>query len=116
NVGDWLHNEVSGTYTDKATGIPVPGTTTAVANAQIQQGAVTNASTTVKDVEEIDGMGLTYSVAAPSLGGFLNGYVAGTKTDGEVGWQVTGQTDNGSICSGLIIPDTILGGTVATLT
>lgn len=97
NVGDWLHNEVSGTYTDKATGIPVPGTTTAVANAQIQQGAVTNASTTVKDVEEIDGMGLTYSVAAPSLGGFLNGYVAGTKTDGEVGWQVTGQTDNGSI-------------------
>lgn len=97
NVGDWLHNEVSGTYTDKATGIPVPGTTTAVANAQIQQGAVTNASTTIKDVEEIDGEGLTYSVATPSLDGFLNGYLAGTQTDGEVGWQVTGQTDNGSI-------------------
>lgn len=96
-VGDWLHNEVSGTYTDLATGIPVPGTTTAVADAQIQQGAITNASTTIKDVEEIDGDGLTYSVATPSLGGFLDGYLAGDKTDGVVGWQVTGQTDSGSI-------------------
>lgn len=96
-VGDWLHNEVSGVYTDKATGIAVPGTTTAVADAQIQQGAITNASTTIKDVEEIDGDGLTYSVATPSLGGFLDGYLAGDKTDGVVGWQVTGQTDSGSI-------------------
>lgn len=96
-VGDWLHNEVSGTYTDKATGIPVPGTTTAVANAQIQQGEVTNASTTIKDVEEIDGMGLMYAVGVPSFGDFLDGYIADTQTDGEVGWQTTGQTDSGSI-------------------
>ncbi|MFQ2100475.1 hypothetical protein [Aeromonas sanarellii] len=96
-VGDWLHNEVSGTYTDKVTGIAVPGTTTAVADAQIQQGAITNASTTIKDVEEIDGDGLTYSVATPSLGGFLDGYLAGTQTDGEVAWEAVGQTDSGSI-------------------
>lgn len=96
-VGDWLHNEVSGTYTDLATGIPVPGTTTAVADAQIQQGAITNASTTIKDVEEIDGVGLKYAVEAPSLGGFLAGYLAGTQTNGEVGWEAIGQTDGGSI-------------------
>lgn len=96
-VGDWLHNEVSGTYTDLATGIPVPGTTTAVADAQIQQGAVTNASTAVRDLEDIDGLGLTYSVGAPSLGGFLNGYTAGDQTSGEVGWEALGQTASGSI-------------------
>ncbi|MBV7438603.1 hypothetical protein [Aeromonas sp. sif2416] len=96
-VGDWLHNEVSGTYTDKATGIPVPGTTTAVADAQIQQGAVTNASTTIKDVEDIDGVGLMYAVGAPSFGGFLDGYLADTQTDGVVTWEATGLTDGGSI-------------------
>lgn len=96
-VGDWLHNEVSGTYTDLATGIPVPGTTTAVADAQIQQGAVTNASTAVRDLEDIDGLGLTYSVGAPSLGGFLNGYTADDQTSGEVGWEALGQTASGSI-------------------
>ena len=96
-VGDWLHNEVSGTYTDKATGIPVPGTTTATANAQIQQGAITNASTAVKDLEDIDGEGLKYAVKAPSFGSFLAGYVADTQTAGEVGWETLGQTDGGSI-------------------
>ena len=96
-VGDWLHNEVSGTYTDKATGIEVPGTTTAVADAQIQQGAVTNASTTIKDVEDIDGVGLKYAIGAPAFGGFLNGYLAGMQTDEAVTWQAIGQTDSGSI-------------------
>ncbi|TFF81271.1 hypothetical protein DRM94_00405 [Aeromonas taiwanensis] len=97
NVGDWLHNEVAGTYTDLVTGIPVPGTTKSVADAQIQQGTVLNAIATIQDVEDIDGDGLKYAVGVPSLGGFLNGYVAGTKTDGEVGWEVAGQTTSGSI-------------------
>ncbi|WP_421246304.1 hypothetical protein [Aeromonas sanarellii] len=96
-VGDWLHNEVTGTYTDVETGIPVPGTTKAIADAQIQQGAITNASATIQDVEQIVGAGLKYAVKAPTLGGFLNGYGAGTLTDGKVTWEATGQTGNGSI-------------------
>lgn len=97
NVGDWLHNEVTGTYIDKATGIEVPGTTEATVNAQIQQGTVTNDSATIQDVEDIDGVGLKYAVATPSFGNFLNGYLANTQTDGEVGWQSLGQMAGGSI-------------------
>lgn len=96
-VGDWLYNELHATYTDKVTGIAVPGTTKANASAQITQGAIINASASIKDVEQITGTGLTYSVAVASFGEFLDGYIEDTKTAGKVTWQVTGQTDSGEI-------------------
>jgi hypothetical protein len=84
-VGLYLNDVATATYTDKATGIPVPGQTTAVAQAQITQGTISNTSADISDSESITGAGLTFSVDQPTSG-FLNNYVAGTQTTGPVDW------------------------------
>jgi hypothetical protein len=90
-----LNDIATATYTDKVTGIPVPGTTTATASAgTIQPGNVLNGSATVTDSESITGANLTFAVAAPAVGSFTGGYTAGTYTTGPVGW--TSGTQSGS--------------------
>ena len=75
------------TYTDKLTGIAVPGATQATASATAQPagGAPAQSSVVVSDTESITGTGLAFSIAAPSVGAFTGGYVAGTSTTGPVG-------------------------------
>jgi hypothetical protein len=93
-----LNDIATATYTDKVTGIPIPGTTTATASANVQNtGGETNASASIADTESITGAGLTFSVATPALGAFQGGYVAGTPTTGPVVWGVMGQTASGSV-------------------
>ncbi len=97
NVNDFLNDVATATYTDPVTGFPIPGTTTATAQTQIGTGTVADLMATIGDSESITGDGLTFSVPTPSVGSFLNGYVAGTKTIGPVNWSATGQTDSGSV-------------------
>ena len=98
-----LNDVATATYTDKVTGVPIPGTSTATASAPVQAtGSELNISAAIADSEVMTGNGLTFSVAAPSLGGFVSdgthsAYVAGTQTVGPVIWAVAGQTDSGSI-------------------
>ena len=93
-----FNDVATATYTDKITGIPVPGQTSATASATAQpsQSGIENASVVVSDTESITGTGLAFSVAAPSVGAFTGGYVAGASTTGPVGWQTTA-TNSGSV-------------------
>jgi hypothetical protein len=95
-----FNDVATATYTDKDTGVPVPGTTTATASATVTQGDELNATNTITDTESITGSGLTFSVAAPSVGSFVdagNGlYVAGTHTTGPVDWSYQA-SDSGSV-------------------
>jgi hypothetical protein len=92
-----LNDVATATYTDKVTGIPVPGTTTATASASVVTGTVNNATVDLSDTESITGTGLDFAVATPSVGSFTGGYTAGTYTTGPVGWELTGQTTSGSV-------------------
>jgi len=96
-----LNDVATATYTDKATGYPVPGTTTATASASVQASSNPpgNASAVITDTESISGTGLTFSVATPSVGSFTGtpAYVAGTPTTGPVGWSSGTVTDSGSV-------------------
>jgi hypothetical protein len=94
NVGDYLNDVATATYTDLVTGIKVPGTTTAVAQAQIAEGIVTNAAAGITDVESIIGAGLTYSVADPGFGSF-GSYFPGTQTADPVTWDSGSQNGSG---------------------
>lgn len=88
------------TYTDVVTSVPVPGNTTAtasVANNAIGSGSTAGNSINITDSESMTGTGLDFSVAAPSVGSFTGGYVAGTYTTGPVGWSISGQTTSGSV-------------------
>ena len=93
-----FNDVATATYTDKLTGIAVPGATSATASATSQPagGTPANASVVVSDTESITGTGLAFSVAAPSVGAFTGGYVAGASTTGPVGWQFTA-TNSGSV-------------------
>ena len=93
-----FNDVATATYTDKLTGIPVPGATSASASATAQPagGAPAQSSVIVSDSESITGTGLDFSVAAPSVGAFTGGYVAGTSTTGPVGWEFTA-TGSGSV-------------------
>ena len=93
-----FNDVATATYTDKLTGIAVPGATSATASASSQPagGTPANASVVVSDTESITGTGLAFSVAAPSVGAFTGGYVAGASTTGPVGWQFTA-TNSGSV-------------------
>jgi hypothetical protein len=95
-IGDFLNDVATATYTDKVTGIAVPGSTSAVASAQIGQGVATNSFAAIADSESISGTGLKFSVAQPLSGGFTN-YTAGTQTVGPVDWAITGQTTSGMV-------------------
>jgi hypothetical protein len=100
-----LNDVATATYTDLVTQVPIPGSTTATASAPVQQtGPELNASAVITDLEQISGTGLTYSVATPSLGGFLGyplvtdpAYLAGTQTSGFVNWGTTSQPGTGSV-------------------
>lgn len=104
NVGDYLNDVATATYIDKVNQIPVPGTTSATATAQIGQGVTTDASAAIADVESISGTALKYSVAQPSLGAFQPyptpsdlAYAANTQTAGTVAWGLAGQTSSGQV-------------------
>jgi hypothetical protein len=95
-----LNDVATATYTDKVTGVPVPGNTTAVASAGVQtSGTVTNGTATINDVESITGAGLSYSVDSftGASGAFDAGYVAGSPTTGSVSWTSDSQSDSGSV-------------------
>ena len=68
NAGDFLNDVATATYTDTVTGIPIPGTTTAVAQAQIGTGTIFNSTADITDSESITGNGLTFAVPTPSVG------------------------------------------------
>lgn len=91
-----LNDTATATYTDKQTGIPVPGNTTANASATVQPGNITNNSASIQDIESISGTGLQFSVATPSVGAF-DGYTAGDKTTGPVTWNSGTVTASGSV-------------------
>lgn len=95
-----LNDVATATYTDKVTGIAVPGNTTATASATVQQtGQTKNSTATITDVESITGSGLSFSVDSFSgaSGSFGGGYVAGTETAGPVSWTSASQSGNGSV-------------------
>ena len=95
-----LNDVATATYTDKVTGIAVPGDTTATASATVQPSGVTlNNTAVISDVESITGTGLTFSVAGTSgaSGTFGGGYTLGTKTTGPVSWTSATQSDSGSV-------------------
>ena len=95
SIGDWLNDEAVATYTDKITGVPVPGTVTATAKTQIALGTSLNETANIADLETISGTGLQFKVAAPSMGSF-DGYTADTLATA-VNWGVLGLTDSGSV-------------------
>jgi len=97
SIGGFLNDVATANYTDKVTGVPIPGQTTAMANAQIALGTESNTSATITDSESISGNALTFSVATPSVGNFTGGYIAGTPTTGPVGWDSGNQADSGNI-------------------
>ncbi len=95
SIGDWLNDEAVATYSDKITGVPVPGTVTATQKAQIGLGTTLNETAQIADLETITGTGLQFKVATPSVGAF-SGYTAGNLAT-SVDWGVMGLTDSGSI-------------------
>jgi hypothetical protein len=92
-----FNDVATATYTDKLTGVPVPGTTTASASATVTTGTTTNTTAGITDSESITGSGLTFAVATPSVGAFTGGYTAGTATTGPVGWASGTQSGSGSV-------------------
>jgi hypothetical protein len=99
NPGTSANDIATASYTDKVTGVPIPGTTTASASANVTTASELNASAVINDVESITGSGLSYSTDSFSgaSGAFDGGYVAGTKTTGSVSWTSDSQGDSGSV-------------------
>jgi hypothetical protein len=94
-----LNDLAAATYTDKATGIPVPGQTTATASALVQaSGTVTNQTATIDDLEGITGDKLSYSGDSftPAVGAWVS-YTPGTITKGSVEWLSSSQSGGGSV-------------------
>jgi hypothetical protein len=94
-----LNDVATATYTDKVTGIAIPGSTSATASATVQgSGIVTNSSAVISDSENITGP-FSYSADSftPNIGAFQNGYVAGTKTTSQTDWLSSSQSDSGAV-------------------
>ena len=93
-----INDVATATYTDKVTGIAVPGTTEATASTSVQVTFL-DASAIVNDVESIAGAGLSFSADSfsPDVGAFDGGYVAGTQTSAAVSWTSSSQTGNGNV-------------------
>jgi hypothetical protein len=93
-----LTDHAEATIEDVLTGVPIPGTITADGSATIQSsGNVTNNSAVITDTESLTGSGLEFSVAAPSIGSFTNGYTAGSHTTGPVEWSSGTVNGSGSV-------------------
>lgn len=95
DFGSWLNDVVTASYSDPLTGVSIPLTTTAAAEAQIRQGATLNETANISDLERIVGTGLSFSVAAPSTG-FFTDYTAGAFAT-RVNWGVMSLMDSGSV-------------------
>jgi hypothetical protein len=91
-----VNDVATATYTDKATGVAVPGTTQATASATVQSSGSSNATADVTDSEKITGTGLEFKVATPSVGTFTS-YTAGDWTTGPVDWKVDDVSSSGSV-------------------
>jgi hypothetical protein len=101
--GPDFNDVATATYKDKATGVPVPGNTTATASASVQSsGSETNQTATINDTEQL-GSGsssdISYSTDSfqGATGAFDNGYVAGTSTQGSVSWTSGTESAGGSV-------------------
>lgn len=101
-----IHNSLSATYTDLLTGVPVPGTAASTFDTPVTTtgGTDTNASADILDKEWMTGSNLTFSVATPASGSFVEdpvthdpAYTAGTHTTGPVWWDSGTVSDSGSI-------------------
>jgi hypothetical protein len=95
-----FNDVATATYTDKITGVPVPGNAQATASATVQSsGTTTNDTATIQDVESISGANLSYSADSFSgaSGSFAGGYVAGTPTAGSVTWDSATQSGDNSV-------------------
>ena len=95
-AGTHFNDVATATYTDPdAPASPIPGTTTATADADLQVINAPNDTATVSDVEQITGSGLTFSadstVPAGAAALFQGGYVLGTETTGPLMWSDTVQ-------------------------
>src|SRR6185503_10334142 len=91
-----VNDVATATYTDKATGVAVPGNTEATASATVQTGSAANTTADITDSEKITGTDLEFKVAAPSVGDFTN-YTAGNWTTGPVDWAVDDVNSSGSV-------------------
>lgn len=94
-----FNDVATATYTDKVTGITVPGSTQATATASVE--TVNNplgATATIGDTESITGAGLQFAVMSTTgqAGAFGNGYVLGTPTTG-TSWTSTPVSTSGSV-------------------
>jgi hypothetical protein len=110
-----LNDVATATYTDQATGIPVPGQTEATAEATVQpSNVITNDSATISDVESITGAGLSYRVdsTTDNTGSFTTGAfspgglpypVPGPFTTADVFWLSGTKTASGSVTFGKTI-------------
>ncbi|MGN6607630.1 MAG: hypothetical protein ACTHMS_11565 [Jatrophihabitans sp.] len=95
-----LNDVASVSYTDKATGVPVSGTTQATAQAMVQNsGPATNDTATITDIETVSGAGLAFSVDSTSgaSGTFGQPYTLGDVSTGSVSWTSDTQSDSGSV-------------------
>jgi hypothetical protein len=96
-----LNDIATATYTDTVTGVPVPGNTQATASADVQlSGPEKNNSATVNDTESLGGgAGFLFSADSftPAVGAFDSPYIAGTQTEGPVGWTSNSQTGSGQV-------------------
>jgi hypothetical protein len=94
-----INDIATATYTDKVTGVGIPGTTTATASATVQTGNELDASAVIGDTESITGTGLAFSVDSTTgaSGTFGGGYVLGTQTSGTVSWTSSTQSSSGSV-------------------
>ena len=94
-----LNDIATGTYIDKATGIPIPGETTASASADVQISGAQNKSAVITDTENISGPELSYSVDGISgaAGSLEPGYALGEVTKEAVTWTSETQSGDGSV-------------------
>ena len=90
-----VRDVATATYIDKATGIEVPGDTTAEASADVMTGDVDNQSVYITDHEWIDGSNLSFAVmnVSGANGSFDGGYVLGDKVT-ELDWTSDLQTSD----------------------
>jgi hypothetical protein len=98
NPGASANDVATGTYTDKVTGVPIPGTTTASASANVTTATELNQSATITDAESITGSGLTYSVdsVTPNIGSFNPAYTLGDPVTG-TSWSSGSQSTSNSV-------------------
>lgn len=101
-----LNDVATATYTDQATGIPIPGSVTATASATVQSsGSEANQTATITDDTSITGANLSYSIDSTvpaSTGTFSDNtvpgaYTLGTATTHSIRWVSPSESGSGSI-------------------